>query len=175
VCGWNCKFSRQEGNSFNDVTQCFSVHPSSQMLDSLCCCCIILVYVLLQSYRECRAACRNALLLCGQVYWSLLYSAAATSAPSLSKSFPRSADIMESMENSCFSSFRFFSLRRCLCYLFSTLSVIITNDKMVVSSTSTVVNVLCYKSGGRWFDPSWCHWNFSLTYKVIQIWPGLSN
>jgi len=21
--------------------------------------------------------------------------------------------------------------------------------------------VLCYKSDGRWFDPSWCHWNFS--------------
>jgi len=26
----------------------------------------------------------------------------------------------------------------------------------------TVVKVLCYKSEGRWFDPSWCHWNFSL-------------
>ena len=22
---------------------------------------------------------------------------------------------------------------------------------------STVVKVLCYKSVGRWFDPSWCH------------------
>jgi len=29
---------------------------------------------------------------------------------------------------------------------------------------SKVVQVLCYKSEGRWFDPSWCHWNFSLTY-----------
>ena len=28
---------------------------------------------------------------------------------------------------------------------------------------STVVKVLCYKSEGHWFDPSWCHWNFSLT------------
>jgi len=28
---------------------------------------------------------------------------------------------------------------------------------------STVVKVLYYKSGGRWFDPRWCHWNFSLT------------
>jgi len=28
---------------------------------------------------------------------------------------------------------------------------------------STVVNVLCYKSEGRWFDSRWCHWNFSLT------------
>ena len=28
---------------------------------------------------------------------------------------------------------------------------------------STVVKVLLYKSEGRWFDPSWCHWNFSLT------------
>jgi len=28
---------------------------------------------------------------------------------------------------------------------------------------STVVKVLCYKLECRWFDPSWCHWNFSLT------------
>ena len=28
---------------------------------------------------------------------------------------------------------------------------------------STVVKVLCYKSEGRWFDPRWCHMNFSLT------------
>ena len=28
---------------------------------------------------------------------------------------------------------------------------------------SKVVKVLCYKSEGRWFDPSWCHWSFSLT------------
>ena len=28
---------------------------------------------------------------------------------------------------------------------------------------STVVKVLCYKSEGCWFDPSWCHWNFLLT------------
>ena len=27
----------------------------------------------------------------------------------------------------------------------------------------TVVRVLCYKSEDRWIDPSWCHWNFSLT------------
>jgi hypothetical protein len=26
-----------------------------------------------------------------------------------------------------------------------------------------VVKVLRYKSEGRWFDPRWCHWNFSLT------------
>jgi len=26
-----------------------------------------------------------------------------------------------------------------------------------------VVKALCYKSEGRWFDPSWCQWNFSLT------------
>ena len=25
---------------------------------------------------------------------------------------------------------------------------------------STVVRVLCYKSEGRWFDPSWCQWIF---------------
>ena len=28
---------------------------------------------------------------------------------------------------------------------------------------SAVVKVLRYKSEGRWFDPSWCHWHFSLT------------
>ena len=28
---------------------------------------------------------------------------------------------------------------------------------------SAVVKVLCYKSESRWFDPSWCHWKFSLT------------
>ena len=28
---------------------------------------------------------------------------------------------------------------------------------------STVFKVLCYKSEGRCFDLSWCHWNFSLT------------
>ena len=25
---------------------------------------------------------------------------------------------------------------------------------------STVVTLLCYKSVGRWFDPSWCQWIF---------------
>ena len=25
---------------------------------------------------------------------------------------------------------------------------------------STVVKMMCYKSEGRWFDPSWCHRNF---------------
>jgi len=25
---------------------------------------------------------------------------------------------------------------------------------------STVFKVLCYKSVGRWFDPSWCQWIF---------------
>jgi len=25
---------------------------------------------------------------------------------------------------------------------------------------TTVLKVLCYKSEGRWFDPSWCWWIF---------------
>jgi len=25
---------------------------------------------------------------------------------------------------------------------------------------STVFKVLCHKSEGRWFDPSWCQWIF---------------
>jgi len=28
----------------------------------------------------------------------------------------------------------------------------------------TVLKVLCCKLEGRWFGPSWCHWNFSLTW-----------
>ena len=31
-----------------------------------------------------------------------------------------------------------------------------------------MVKVLCYKSEGRWFDPSWCHWNFSLIILPTQ-------
>ena len=37
------------------------------------------------------------------------------------------------------------------------------NNNSTGDRGSTVVKVLCYKSEGRWFDPSWCHWNFSLT------------
>jgi len=29
----------------------------------------------------------------------------------------------------------------------------------------TVVKVLCCKSEGRWFDPKWCHWNFSKSFR----------
>ena len=34
---------------------------------------------------------------------------------------------------------------------------------LIQRTCGTVVKVLCYKSEGRWFDPRWCHWNFSLT------------
>jgi len=33
-----------------------------------------------------------------------------------------------------------------------------------VDRGSTVVNVPCYKSEGRWFDPSWCHWKDNFVY-----------
>jgi len=38
--------------------------------------------------------------------------------------------------------------------------------------SSTVVKVLCYKSVGRWFDPSWCQWTFHW-HKILPIalWP----
>ena len=37
---------------------------------------------------------------------------------------------------------------------------------------STVVKVLCYNWEGRWFDPSWCQWNF-YWHKIllIALWP----
>ena len=33
---------------------------------------------------------------------------------------------------------------------------------------STVVNVLCYKSEGRWFDPSWFQWIFFIDIKSFR-------
>jgi len=36
---------------------------------------------------------------------------------------------------------------------------------------STVVKVLCYKSEGRWFDPSWCQWIFWHKILPIALWP----
>jgi len=43
----------------------------------------------------------------------------------------------------------------------------------IVYCGGTVVKVLCYKSEGRWFDPSWCHWEFFIDIKSIPIvlWP----
>jgi len=37
---------------------------------------------------------------------------------------------------------------------------------------STVVKVLCYKSEGRWFDPSWCRGFFTHKILPIALWPG---
>ena len=31
-----------------------------------------------------------------------------------------------------------------------------------------MVKVLCHKSEGRWFDPGWCHWNFSFDIKSFR-------
>jgi len=53
------------------------------------------------------------------------------------------------------------------CEAFSTYKRLNLQITMVNTTTGdggdTVVKVLCYKSEGSWFDPSWCHWNFSLT------------
>ena len=37
------------------------------------------------------------------------------------------------------------------------------NNVFIYEIGGKVVKMLCFKSEGRWFDPSWCHWNFSLT------------
>ena len=41
-----------------------------------------------------------------------------------------------------------------------------------VDRGSTVVKVLCYKSEGRCFDPSWCQWIF-YSHKILPtaLWP----
>ena len=39
-----------------------------------------------------------------------------------------------------------------------------------------MVKLLCYKPEGRWFDPSWCHWNFSLTKSFrLHYGPGVDS
>ena len=48
-----------------------------------------------------------------------------------------------------------------------------TNTILTVLSVSgdrgsTVANVLCYKSEGHWFNPSWCHWIFH-RHKILPI------
>jgi len=50
-------------------------------------------------------------------------------------------------------------------------SASIRNDYQVFLAY-TVVKVLCYKSEGRWFDPSYCHW-IILWHKILAIalWP----
>ena len=41
---------------------------------------------------------------------------------------------------------------------------------------STVVKVLCYKSEGRCFDPSWCHWIFiDITFFRSHYGPGVDS
>ena len=35
-----------------------------------------------------------------------------------------------------------------------------TDVHSLIDRCGTVVKVLCYKSEGRWFDPSWCQWIF---------------
>ena len=41
---------------------------------------------------------------------------------------------------------------------------------------SSVDKALCYKSEGRWLDPSWCHWNFSLTKSFrLHCGPGVDS
>jgi hypothetical protein len=45
------------------------------------------------------------------------------------------------------------------------ITIILESQYTIVhaNNSATVVEVLCYKSEGRWFDSRWCHWNFSLT------------
>jgi hypothetical protein len=37
---------------------------------------------------------------------------------------------------------------------------IVTCITILGTATAQRFKVLCYKSKGRWFDPSWCHWIF---------------
>jgi len=62
-----------------------------------------------------------------------------------------------------------FSSMRATCFAdliildFTTLLIFVGSTNYDEDRGGTVVKVLCYKSEGRWFDSSWCHWNFPLT------------
>ena len=47
----------------------------------------------------------------------------------------------------------------------------ISNSNTHKNGGGTVVKVLCHKSEGRWFDPTWCHWNFWHKILPIALWP----
>jgi len=69
---------------------------------------------------------------------------------------------------SCCQEARDFKLRRdkmnsCLKDKFHGTKYFVFVFKKDGDRGSTVVMVLRYKSEGRWYNPSWCHWNFSLT------------
>jgi len=80
------------------------------------------------------------------------------------------------------ATFRLVLPRSLFCLFFKSsqvlqqLTIVVTPDLLINSDNlikkastqlgdrgGTVVKVLRYKSEGRWFDASWCHWNFSLT------------
>ena len=67
----------------------------------------------------------------------------------------------------CWSTFKYFIILIVSTYYILCISWIVKCLMYLYSSHvtfgGTVVKALCYKSEGRWFDPSWCHWNFSLT------------
>ena len=53
--------------------------------------------------------------------------------------------------------------RQILCFVEWAVSFRNVTYKYLWDRGGTVVKVLCYKSEGRLFDPSWYNWNFSLT------------
>jgi len=72
------------------------------------------------------------------------------------------------------SSYTYDALR---CVTYSALSLLPVSHSYNTQESQgvrggTVVKVLCYKSEGRWFDPSWCHWNFSL---ISRYGPGVDS
>ena len=54
-------------------------------------------------------------------------------------------------------------MNTCILYICVLLYVCVYVYAYVGDRGSTVVNVLCYKSEGRWFDSPWRNRNFSLT------------
>ena len=61
-----------------------------------------------------------------------------------------------------YTHFLSYCLYQLFCLHFLTLKLF-RSTNLYGDRGSTVVNVLCYKSEGRWFDSRWYHWYFSLT------------
>jgi len=46
--------------------------------------------------------------------------------------------------------------------------VFLLKATIIISGSTFSFKVLCYKLEGRWFDPSWCQWNF-LSTKILPM------
>ena len=90
-------------------------------------------------------------------------------------SFPRTVNIrINRYASPSTTVLRYFSLDRAVNKMPPTQLYLVSDEEG--DRGGTVVKALCYKSKGRWFDPRWSHWNFSLTWSFRSHYgPGVDS